>query len=246
LKGPKGLHVPVQLTVNRLYHPSHTDQKLVISLKDTLSTLRTTINAEEKVQKRISINLHDGIGQVADAVKLQISTAARLNKDPKIQEILESANKYLGELDRTIRVICSNLLPRTLHRYGLQKGIDELCRQKVYQDRVRFTVKIHLALGRPAEEVELDCYRIVQEFIRNAIEHGKATHIHLSIRQIHPAKIIMGLKDNGIGYGGPRPGGMGLDNITARVNAHRGQFIIKSKPGEGTEYRILLHPAIPT
>jgi two-component system, NarL family, sensor kinase len=79
---------------------------------------------------------------------------------------------------------------------------------------------------------------VVQEFIHNALQHGKAKKIHIQF--ILNRKLLkLLLSDNGKGF---TPSsfkeGMGLKNIQTRIKSYNGEFHFQSEAGKGTSYRI--------
>jgi signal transduction histidine kinase len=89
------------------------------------------------------------------------------------------------------------------------------------------------------KEVEIDMYRIIQEFISNAMKHGKATVIRITFNYTAGNVRIM-LEDNGKGFKIHKltGKGMGLQNMESRTKSHNGILNIKSETGKGTKLSI--------
>jgi signal transduction histidine kinase len=103
--------------------------------------------------------------------------------------------------------------------------------------RVEVVEKGSLAdLGRA---LEIDLFRVVQEFVGNAVRHGEATVVRVRIRG-GPGSVGLLLRDNGKGFetATVQGRGMGLRNMHSRVTSHGGLFRLVSSPGNGTEARI--------
>jgi two-component system NarL family sensor kinase len=92
--------------------------------------------------------------------------------------------------------------------------------------------------------IEITRFRITQEFINNAIKHGKATRVTIKICTNKKKKNITAvLTDNGKGFEIKKRNeykGMGLKNVNSRVEAHNGSVKIDSAPTKGTMYEIII------
>lgn len=99
-----------------------------------------------------------------------------------------------------LRRICSELRPALLDRLGLAASLDALCK-RVEQEAGHLAVRFDS--GVEDEEVpdnlKADIFRITQEAMNNAIRHGAATEIRLSLRRIESG-ILLTIQDNGIGF----------------------------------------------
>jgi len=86
------------------------------------------------------------------------------------------------------------------------------------------------------EELELSLYRIIDELINNILKHAKATEVSIQLIE-HEDMLNVIIEDNGIGFEydpNNKNYGMGLSNITTRVNHFEGKFQIDSSIGNGT------------
>lgn len=89
--------------------------------------------------------------------------------------------------------------------------------------------------------VETALYRIVQEACTNAIKHGQATSIYITLRSTQDSMLELRVEDNGRGFlvdeldvRGQARGGSGLRGIRERVLLLRGEVKLTSAPGQGT------------
>jgi signal transduction histidine kinase len=97
---------------------------------------------------------------------------------------------------------------------------------------------------KPNPLLEINIYRLVQEGFNNIRKHAQATQVKLVIIASH-TNITLRIEDDGIGIqnkareeGAYPKKGMGIRNMTERVNLLRGKISIKTKPGHGTQIRV--------
>jgi signal transduction histidine kinase len=133
-------------------------------------------------------------------------------------------------------------MPKTLEEFGLLKAIEELCKQPIYAGRVRFQIDCPEDFPALSQHIEIDIFRVIQEFINNALQHGKAEKIWMRFQHSrHQIRIV--LRDNGQGFSlseGKSSPGRGLYNVQSRIKSHSGEVKIKSAPGSGAEYHLTL------
>ncbi|MFC5473642.1 ATP-binding protein [Paraherbaspirillum soli] len=198
------------------------------------------IAAHELELKRVSSELHDGIGQVLAMIKFMVEDAARHVKGGQSDEggrILDETVLRLREAMSEIRRISIELRPSSLDDLGLIPTIEWHCRnyQNAYRD-------VHLKLELNAVEAEipvalkLDIFRIIQEAMNNAAKHADASTVTLSL-QVEHANLRLRIGDNGKGFDldqSEHEGGVGLKSMRERVESTGGRFSIQSAPNSGT------------
>lgn len=203
--------------------------------------LQSTIDSQEKERKRIAADLHDGVGAMLSATKLNLnmlkSGAIPQEEQP---EALEETKEIIDETIETVRRISKDLMPTALESFGLAKALQELCEKLSNK---------HLSINfvETGKEPELDqahqllLYRIVQELVNNAIKHAEADEIQLIIDWHEPLQIIV--EDNGKGFDLSEvkqdiKRGVGLYSIENRVSLIKGKVEINTNPGQGTSIKI--------
>lgn len=244
-----GKKIPVQIYSSYLMDETRKSSSILVTAKDiTLQIqsenllLRAIIDTQEKERQRLAQDLHDSLGQQISAVKFYISAAADTTEDSRNKDILMKSNDALIKVQAEMRNICFNLMPKTLEEFGLLKAIEQLCKQPTYTGRVRFTIDCPDDFPTLSQHVEIDIFRVIQEFINNALQHGKAEKIWMKFQHNKShARIV--LKDNGQGFElseGLASPGRGLYNVQSRIKSHGGEVRIKSSPGNGAEYQLTL------
>ncbi len=219
-------------------------------LQESESRLRVLatelINAQENERKRIAHELHDSLAAQLAAIKYslerRLSAPETLGKPAGILEIIKDVQNALVETRR----IMANLRPSILDDIGVVPAISWFAREteKAYQGT---TIAYSGAVQEREipEALKIVVFRVVQESVTNAIRHGKAKTIRISLIR-NGDWLCLTVEDNGVGFLSAEKkspaGGMGLVSMQQRVESTGGIFSITSNLGEGTtvkgEWRI--------
>jgi len=201
--------------------------------------LKAIIETEEKERMRLAKDIHDSIGQHLSAIKFYIGTSADAVEDPKQKSILLKANSALVDVQADMRNICFNIMPTSLEIFGLVKAVEELCSKDQLLPQIKILIKESDGFPRLALQQEFALFRIIQEFINNALKHSKADSLRIEFRRKKKLALVS-LIDNGIGFDLTkiRGQGMGLNNVRSRLRPYNGEVDIISQPGKGTRYEI--------
>ena len=244
-----GKRIPVHIFASYLTAEMKKKGSILVTAKDiTLQIqsenllLRAIIDTQEKERQRLAKDLHDSLGQQISAIKFYISATADATEDQRNRDILEKSNEALMKVLADMRNICFNLMPKTLEEFGLLKAIEELCNQPAYATKIHFVNDFSATFPPLSQHIEIDIFRVVQEFINNAIQHGKADKIWMKFHNSRGGIRII-LKDNGLGFDilevTDAPG-RGLQNVKSRIKSHNGEVKIRSELGRGTEFLLTI------
>lgn len=243
-----GIQIPVLVAVSNLMNKKGKKSGILLTAKDiTLQTetanllIRTIIDTQEKERQRLARDLHDSLGQQLSAIKFYISTSAGISTNEDQKAMLLKSNYALTEVLSDMRNICFNLMPKTLEEFGLIWAVKELCTQIQHDEKVNFKIQQIDSFPKLIKEIEIDLYRITQEFITNAIKHGSASSIYIKFSYAK-SKAKITLIDNGSGFDINKlpVKGMGLQNIQSRVKSHNGEITITSAINKGTKYLLTI------
>ena len=177
----------------------------------------------ESAQRQIGHDLHDGLGQhlTATAFASQVLTGQLENKSAPETDSARQLVKMVEEAIQLTRTFARGLVPVEVEAEGLTDALQELARNisERFQIACEFECREPVRLHAAASSTHF--YRIAQEAITNAIKHGKAKFINVSLEK-SDGQIILTITDDGIGLPeNSRPGdGMGL-----RIMAHRAAMI---------------------
>ena len=198
---------------------------------------RAVVEAEEKERKRIAQELHDGLGQLLSAVRLNISSLDEDETDKKIQNSVHLVDAAVGE----VRTISHNMMPTALTKIGLSAALRDLIRsiQESGKVNAKFTESGKIALN---ESKSVAIFRIAQEVINNTMKYANASKINLNLSS-GKDHLLVEIVDDGVGFDTNQiknSKGIGWKNIHSRVDLLGGEIDIYSKLGSGTTVRIKL------
>jgi PAS domain S-box-containing protein len=200
------------------------------------------LSAQERERKRISMELHDELGQSLAVLKLQIRAINRALRDDQ-QDLKADCLELLRYLDGVIddiRRLSRDLSPAILEDLGLQSALQYLLNEfsKHYSIKQSFEVE-DLDQLFPAD-AQIMIYRVFQECLTNISKHAGATEVSIEVRE-HDGLISLALEDNGKGYDPIRAmarrtsgQGLGLAALDERARMLGGVLEIRSQPGIGT------------
>ncbi len=197
--------------------------------------LSAVIRTEEKSRSSISKELHDGLGPLLSSAKMSLSAISHDKNSPSEQrEIINNTTYVIDEAIRTLREISNNLSPHILSDFGINRAIQHFIKQSAAIHAIKVKYESNIKSRRYDSDIEVIVYRVVCELINNSLKHAKCSAINLSIRQ-NNKKLIVDYNDNGCGF---NPSavvdcGMGLSNITSRINSLGGELEIVSSLGKG-------------
>jgi signal transduction histidine kinase len=194
-------------------------------------------NVADQERARIGADLHDGLGQELTGLSLLLQgLATRSRREaPTLSEDLRNLSQLASSSVASVRDLAHGMLPLALREGDFNKVLRELARTTKRSFgvpvRTRFGGgKAYPPTGRVAEHL----FRIAQEAITNAIKHGKARHISISVHA-SATKIAFSVSDDGIGFDESRvSAGMGLRIMRYRARMLGGLVDIQRARSGGT------------
>jgi signal transduction histidine kinase len=223
------------------------------NVKDGLSCLNQIqqgthlhVSSEELERKRISRELHDGLGQLLTSMNLHVQHCLNVSGDDDIdqqnqqRESLEVVSSMIKQAMSEVRSICSAIRPAILDDLGLVPAISWQCRQitKVCSD-TEVDTDFDVDEDSIPEDYKSVIYRIVQESLNNAVKYSKAKTISVSLLQAHNAIHLL-IVDDGVGFD---PSdihgklGMGLVGMRERAESVDGRIRIDTGVDQGVQIR---------
>lgn len=195
------------------------------------------LEAEEKERQRIARDLHDGVGQMMSAAKMNLS-AYEADADIQAPAHKQALEKIIGLVDescREVRSVSHAMMPDVLLKKGLAAALQDFT-DKLDTQRLQIGLYTEGLDESVPANVSMILYRVLQEAVNNVIKHAKATRLDISV--VKDAEGIHAtIEDNGIGFNSNDPGfreGMGLQNIRSRVSFLKGTVDVDSGEGRGT------------
>lgn len=216
---------------------------------DSLRVLYSRLlQTQDDERKRISRELHDSVGQLLAAIKMNnmmISRHAKKLPERAAQAIHEN-DSMVDEIVRSIRTISHLLHPPLLDEAGLPSALSWYVEE--FSERSGITVKLQCepAIGRFLPEVETAIFRIVQECLGNVHRHSDSPTAKVAL-SFKDSKMILEVSDEGRGISQQKQeelaagtrAGVGLRGMRERVSQLGGDLQVESM-GKGTVVRAVL------
>jgi len=193
------------------------------------------MHAQEEERKTISRELHDEVGQMLTALRMELGGLERLRDDPaRFQDHIAEAKAVAEQALRAVRDLAVGLRPSVLD-LGLVPALQWQARHFGKRSGIPVTVRAEGDFLNLSEEHKTCVYRIVQETLTNCARHANAHRVDVSLRQDGTAMEVT-IHDDGRGFDAraPRQGGLGLIGIEERVRELGGDLRIDSEPGKGS------------
>lgn len=208
--------------------------------EDELKKTKELLRGQDIERKRLSKDLHDGIGQLLTVTKRKLSevekAASEAQYDKDLKDKFGKAVNYINDVINDVRKISQNLMPTVLEDFGIKAALNKLCNGST-------TGSIHVNFSFSGEDIRLDentelmLYRIAQEAINNSIKHSNATTVNVMLEIDSPNQYKLIIADDGEGFNPNEENlskGSGLRNIQERSKVLNGDLNIQSEKKTGT------------
>ncbi|WP_100629990.1 tetratricopeptide repeat-containing sensor histidine kinase [Algoriphagus formosus] len=189
------------------------------------------IQATEEERKRISKDLHDGIGQQLSVLKLGLQNLQK-KADPEIQSQLVDITEKFSKSADEIRQISHQMMPRALMEEGLVRAFEDLLRNTFQYSEIQYEFEHHGMEGRLDERIEISIYRVLQELLNNILKHSEANFVNVQLLKMKD-KLTLLVEDNGKGLSDEKSNGHGQMNIRNRLDLIKGTVNYESSPESG-------------
>ena len=205
-------------------------QQAEIDVKDAI------ITTQEDEQNRIAEDIHDDIGPMLSAIKLQVANLSELEPD-EITESIDQIEDHLNMVINNVRGVARNLSSQIITKYGLEQSLIENINLVSTLKKLMIDFKYDVKNIELNDDYQINIYRIVRELLTNSVKHSNCTLINISIKNINDLLIVK-YSDNGDKIDQPDTGkSMGQTNIKNRINLLKGKIILFSeKFNEGANY----------
>ena len=199
-----------------------------------LKSYREVLDAENKERQRIASELHDSLGQLLSAARMNLSL---IDSD---QPTLKKATEVIDEAAREVRHISHNLMPASLKELGLIPALKQMNRT-MSPNGIPVIIMVADSYITQSEDREMALYRMIQELLTNSIRHGKARNIAISLT-CNEQRLDLKIIDDGIGFDTEKlkGEGLGLKNIRTRCEMMKGMFEYSSNLDQGSSFHIYL------
>ena len=238
-----GTTFPLDLSVNEFRAGNRRMFAGVLHNASTRRRLeREILEASVNEQRRVGHELHDGLCQQLTGAAFSAEILAR-RLTAEAPAALPAIQKLADEIDQAItqaRTLARGLNPVEIHAGGLAAALEDLGR------KVTETFHVSCVFRQEGDGVvagnatETHLFRIAQEAISNAIRHGKAKHIHISLGIVADV-LTLSVSDDGVGIdqgmgrdpSGNKSAGIGLQTMNYRARMIGGSLDIRPAPRRG-------------
>ncbi len=204
------------------------------------------LHISEMEQRRIGQDLHDGICQHLAGIELKSESLAQTlekKSKPQAAQAGEIARHVRDVLAQT-RSLARGLSPFIIESEGLISALRELAAttERLFNAKCRFVEDGTVSIGDQGIATHL--YRIAQEAVTNAIKHGKASAVEISLTTTNQ-KILLSISDNGVGFRSAVQAGTGMGVRTMRYRAGiiGAALLVQAHAKGGTKILCFLPPA---
>jgi two-component system, NarL family, sensor kinase len=203
-----------------------------------LLAAKSLVEGQEEERKRIAYELHDGLGVLLSATKMQFTSIRDTN--PNNLPLIEKATQLLEQATGDVRRISHNMMPGLLTKLGLYEAVEDLFDNINDDPNLDVQCMIPEDLVRLPENKEIMLYRIIQEMVNNTLKHAKAKNIRFQITASEN-NLDLQYSDDGKGFDYTQKlesESLGLRSIQSRVDFLNGKLAVESGPGKGVRYSV--------
>lgn len=220
------------LFANRLVN--HIDRLMFQRSLTNKRILSAVLRAEERSRSQFAKELHDGMGPLLSSAKMSLSAISAERLSNEQQEILQNTRFVINEAIRSVREISSNMSPQVLMDFGLAQGVQNFISRIAALHTINIEFKTNLDKERFDNDIEVVIYRVICELINNSLKHSGCTTITISLLSDNTT-LSLDYADNGCGFNPDKvlSNGMGLSNITSRIDSLNGHITITSSENNG-------------
>ena len=205
------------------------------------------LEGQEEERKRISQEIHDGIGQMLTGLKLNLEGITPSNS-PHMKKRIRDTKDLMKSVIKEVRRVSFNLTPSSLVDFGITPAMKKISQEvsALTKTIVEFDNRTNF-INRLDKNVETNLYRIVQEAVNNGIKYAQADKIVISFEH-NSSHLTVIIEDNGKGFefeklektGHFGASGHGIFNMKERAAFINSSFDVQTKLGVGTKIIIKL------
>ncbi|PHX43248.1 histidine kinase [Pseudomonas sp. NZIPFR-PS5] len=194
------------------------------------------LQVQETERHRLSRELHDDIGQMLTAAKMQSDWLQR--RAP--QALHAQCTTLINTLDETlakVRDVSAILNPRQLTSLGLEASLRTHLLRTLSATSVQWSLECQQRLDGIPEEIAVAAFRITQEAVTNMLRHAQAKNLRVQLQR-RPQGLSLSIRDDGLGFAPAlSPAGQGqrgMAGMAERASLLGGELSVASEPGQGT------------
>jgi protein-histidine pros-kinase len=196
----------------------------------------------EREKASLARELHDELGGILTSLKMDLALLrARVGEEARHAERFARLDALVDQAIDIKRRVIENLRPSLLDHLGLaaalQWYVDEECRKAGIEPHLA----VDRGLERLAPDLEIACFRLVQEAVTNAVKHARASHLDLTVERAS-AGLHMTISDDGVGIADVDAArrSHGMAGMSHRVRSVGGTLEVHPIDGRGTRVEVFI------
>jgi signal transduction histidine kinase len=200
------------------------------------------VATQEEERKKLSRELHDHVGQVLTALRMEIGRIDRLKTQPNapLEAAVTECRQLVDEIVHTVRDLALGLRPSMLDDFGLQPALEWHVRDFARRSGLTVDLEVNGDLAGLPDPYRTCVYRVVQEALTNCARHASARRVGVYVTG-NDESLNVTVMDDGLGFDfGRRHKGLGLRGIEERVRELGGTLTMTRLVSGGTELGIRL------
>lgn len=197
----------------------------------------------EEERTAIARELHDELGQLLTAIKIDLQTIA--NHPPAKKDLAETVNPVLNLVEESIisiRKLSSDLRPTVLDHLGLVSSMEWYISEQKKRLRIDFNFKKPNDIRKVPMKKTVPVFRVFQELLTNIARHAKASKVDV-IMEVKNSNMKLIVSDNGVGMDPAAIDNiksLGILGMKERLNVIGGTLSYSSQPGKGTDAEVIV------
>lgn len=234
------MHTVIEMAL----YKHQTESKLLVNIEQLQMVSRRVLEVQESERRRIAIELHDELGQSLTAIKINLQAHA-LFKNQSPAELNAENIRIVEDALQQVRRLALALRPSILDDLGLDPALQWMAEQTA--NRCGFAIHFQREMQpvRLAPDIEIACFRIVQEALTNISRHAKTAR-QVEIQLVRTEESLhLSVKDDGAGFDLAAMHTRAYDNASIGVHSMQeramligGQLQIDSTLGHGCTVRL--------
>lgn len=213
---------------------------------ELMSLIERQDRAIEEERTNIARDLHDELGQVLTALKIDVAMLKRgvLSGRPLsgIEAEFKSITELIDRITHSVKRISKGLRPEALEDLGIVEAIRYQVLEFGKRNNIECDIQLPVSAPYLDSTLSITLFRIVQEALTNIMRHAQARSVRLKL-EVQDDALILNVMDDGIGISNhdiESSKSLGLIGLRERVRALRGRFSISGSPGGGTAITVML------
>jgi len=199
---------------------------------------------EERERKAVAERIHEDPLQTLSHIRRLLSHATESSVDPdELADIVREASRLTAAVSDHLQRIARDLRPAVLDDFGLVAALRVLASELSLRGMTNVRFAVQGEEDRADPDIEVGCYRIAQDALRNVEQHSQAANVDLRLT-LGPHSVRLVVADDGLGFPENNaeaiPFGRGLLAMRQRALALGGSLRIRSARPAGTVVRLCL------